>query len=123
MTLVRVLHDHDDARVRTLLAAVRRALPSGGRLVVAEPMAATPGAEAMGDAYFGFYLLAMGRGQPRSAERLTALLVEAGFQSVRRVTDGTAAPDRPAGRRSRSTREYPPRRGDRDMGRISVNQG
>lgn len=90
VTLVRVLHDHDDARVRTLLAAVRRALPGGGTLVVAEPMAATPGAEAMGDAYFGFYLLAMGRGQPRSAERLTELLHDAGFHRVRRVA--TALP-------------------------------
>ena len=29
---------------------------------MAEPMAETPGAEPIGDAYFGFYLLAMGRG-------------------------------------------------------------
>lgn len=85
VTLIRVLHDHDDARVMTLLRAVHRALPAGGRLVVAEPMAETRGAEAMGDAYFGFYLLAMGRGQPRSAARLTQMLGDAGFVSVRLV--------------------------------------
>jgi demethylspheroidene O-methyltransferase len=39
----------------------------------------------MGDAYFGFYLLAMGRGRPRSAAHLTRLLLEAGFASVNPV--------------------------------------
>lgn len=79
ITLVRVLHDHDDDAAMTLLHNVRRALPPGGRVLVAEPMSATPGAEAMGDAYFGFYLLAMGRGRPRTAEALQAMLVQAGF--------------------------------------------
>jgi demethylspheroidene O-methyltransferase len=37
----------------------------------------------MGDAYFGFYLLAMGAGKPRTPARLTTLLQEAGFQAVR----------------------------------------
>lgn len=82
-TLVRVVHDHDDARVMTLLRAVHAALPPGGTLLLAEPMAGTPGAQAMGDAYFGFYLLAMGRGQPRTAQRLTAMLQQAGFEGVR----------------------------------------
>jgi demethylspheroidene O-methyltransferase len=39
----------------------------------------------MGDAYFGFYLLAMGRGRPRRAEELAAMLVAAGFEAVRHV--------------------------------------
>lgn len=82
VTLVRVVHDHDDGAVRTLLAAVRRALAPGGRLLVAEPLADTPGAPAMGDAYFGLYLHAMGSGRPRSAAALTALLQEAGFGRV-----------------------------------------
>ena len=68
-----------------LLRAVRRALPVGGRLLLAEPLAETPGAEAMGHAYFGFYLLAMGRGQPRSEARLRQMLAEAGFGRVRRL--------------------------------------
>ena len=82
VTLIRVLHDHDDARVMALLRAIHRALPAGGTLIVAEPMAETRGAESMGDAYFGFYLLAMGRGRPRSAERLDALLRACGFVEV-----------------------------------------
>jgi demethylspheroidene O-methyltransferase len=83
ISLVRVLHDHDDDFVMTLLRAVRAALPSGGTVLVAEPLAGTPGAERMGDAYFGFYLLAMGQGRPRSAEMLGAMLTQAGFARVR----------------------------------------
>jgi demethylspheroidene O-methyltransferase len=83
LTLVRVLHDHDDDRVLALLRSAHRALPENGTLLIAEPMAQTPGAERMGDAYFGFYLLAMGRGQPRSVARLAQLLEAAGFDRVR----------------------------------------
>jgi demethylspheroidene O-methyltransferase len=85
ISLLRVVHDHDDERVLRLLRAVRRALPEGGRLLLAEPLADTPGAEAMGHAYFGFYLLAMGRGEPRSEARLRELLALAGFIRVRRL--------------------------------------
>lgn len=82
VTLLRVVHDHDDARVLTLLKSIRRIMPSDGALLLAEPMAGTPGAEPMADAYFGFYLLAMGRGRARTAEELTALLGQAGFDRV-----------------------------------------
>jgi demethylspheroidene O-methyltransferase len=81
LTLVRVIHDHDEATVRTILRAAFAALEPGGTLVLAEPMAATKGAETMGDAYFGFYLLAMGNGRARSPARLSELLREAGFVS------------------------------------------
>ncbi|MGL4576865.1 MAG: methyltransferase [Burkholderiaceae bacterium] len=79
ITLVRVVHDHDDARVLTLLKRVKKALAPGGALLLAEPMSGTKGAEAMGDAYFGFYLLAMGRGRTRTVAELSALLTQAGF--------------------------------------------
>jgi demethylspheroidene O-methyltransferase len=82
-SLVRVIHDHDDSQAATLLKAARLALQPGGTLLLAEPMAGTAGAEPMGDAYFGFYLLAMGAGKPRTPARLTTLLQEAGFQAVR----------------------------------------
>ncbi len=84
-SLIRVLHDHDDAAAMQLLRAVRSALPSDGRLLLAEPMAATPGAEAMGDAYFGFYLFAMGRGRPRRVDELVSMLVAAGFTAARQI--------------------------------------
>lgn len=79
ITLVRVLHDHDDQTVKTILRRAREAIAHGGTLLIAEPMAGTRGAESMGDAYFGFYLLAMGRGRPRTREELSQLLFEAGF--------------------------------------------
>lgn len=78
-SIIRVLYDHDDHRALAILKAAYSALPSGGTLLVAEPMSGTPGAEAMGDAYFGFYLLAMGKGKSRSAQRLMDLIREAGF--------------------------------------------
>jgi len=85
ISLIRVAFDHPDERVLAVLRAARLALPPGGRLLLAEPMASTPGAEAMGDAYFGFYLFAMGQGRPRSADELSALLRKAGFGAVRRL--------------------------------------
>lgn len=89
VSLVRVLHDHDDADAMKILGAVRAALPADGTLLVAEPMAGAAGAEAMGDAYFGFYLLAMGRGRPRTADELTGMLQRAGFGNVRRIPTHT----------------------------------
>lgn len=85
ISLVRVLHDHDDAAAMTLLRAIHAALPLGGTLVIVEPMAETPGAERMGDAYFGFYLLAMGSGRPRSAREIGGMLRAAGFSRSRVV--------------------------------------
>jgi demethylspheroidene O-methyltransferase len=83
VTLVRVLHDHDDDVVGALLRKVHAALAPGGRILVAEPLAGTPGAERMGAAYFGIYLLAMGQGRPRSAAEIGAMLREAGFVQPR----------------------------------------
>jgi demethylspheroidene O-methyltransferase len=82
-TLIRVIFDHDDHRVRLLLRNVFNALEPGGSLILAEPMAGTPGQEAMGDAYFGFYLLAMGRGRPRTHQEISQLLLNSGFEGIR----------------------------------------
>lgn len=86
ISLVRVLHDHDDGPAETLLRAARRALPPGGTLLIAEPMSETPGAERVGDAYFGLYLLAMGSGRPRPAREIAGLLKAADFRGVRRLS-------------------------------------
>ena len=83
VSLVRVLYDHDDPTVTELLAAVHAALPSGGRLLVSEPMSGGARPTRAGDAYFGFYTLAMGTGRPRSPERHAELLERAGFVRVR----------------------------------------
>ncbi len=89
ITLVRVLHDHDDPAALALLRAVRRVLPPGGRLLIAEPMSGTRHAEPSGDAYFGFYLMAMGSGRPRSPARIAAMLRDAGFGRSRRLQTRT----------------------------------
>lgn len=85
ITLVRVLHDHDDAPALALLRAAYAALPPGGTLLIAEPMAGTRGAEPSGDAYFGLYLWAMGSGRPRPAGEIRAMLRTAGFAASRIV--------------------------------------
>jgi demethylspheroidene O-methyltransferase len=64
---------------------VHRALAPGGTVVIGEPLAGTRGAAAMGDAYFGLYLHAMGSGRPRTAAELQQMLAAAGFDSVRNV--------------------------------------
>jgi demethylspheroidene O-methyltransferase len=64
------------------LAAARAALAPGGKILVAEPMAGTGGAETVG-AYFSMYLAAMRSGRPRSAAELAALLQAAGFKKIR----------------------------------------
>ena len=79
ISLVRVAHDHDDPVVRGLLAAAYQALEPGGSLILAEPMSGVAGAQHMADAYFGFYLLAMGTGRARTPETLVMMLKEAGF--------------------------------------------
>lgn len=84
VTLVRIVHDHNDEVVVALFRAIHRNLPADGALLIAEPLAETPGARAMGDAYFGFYLLAMGQGKPRSFNHLSTLLKQAGFRVIRR---------------------------------------
>ncbi len=83
VSLVRVLHDHDDESALALLRRAHAALAPGGALLIAEPMSQTPGAEPVGDAYFGFYLLAMGRGRPRAPAEISRLCREAGFASAR----------------------------------------
>lgn len=82
VSLVRVIHDHDDADVMTLLHAIHVSLPIGGTLLIAEPISGVRGAESIGDAYFAFYLLAMGSGRPRTFARLRDMLTEAGFGDI-----------------------------------------
>ena len=90
MTLVRIAHDHDDDAVLELFARIRTALPSGGRLIIAEPMMATPTAPNFGAVYFNFYLLAMGSGRPRRPAELVEMLTKTGFRDCQ--THRTAVP-------------------------------
>lgn len=90
VSLIRILHDHDDAPAQALLGNIRASLAPGARLLIAEPMARIPGAEAMGEAFFGLYLWAMGSGRARSPAEIIAMLRAAGFPRARVVA--TAQP-------------------------------
>ena len=91
ITLVRVAHDHPDAVVLQVLQKAHAALPVGGTLLLAEPMAQSDQdggpAHASVDAYFHFYLLAMGDGRLRSPQELMDLMKAAGFTHVERVAN------------------------------------
>ncbi|MCX7304258.1 MAG: methyltransferase [Hyphomicrobiales bacterium] len=89
VTLNRVLHDHDDAGALSVLGKIRDAMAPRGTLLIAEPMAGTRGARASGDAYFGFYLLAMGQGRPRTTVEIKRMLDSVGFSRVREVRTST----------------------------------
>lgn len=84
-TLVRVAHDHDDATVLTVLRAIHNALPLGGTLLLAEPMAQTDGQPSSSDPYYHFYLMAMGSGRLRTPQALNALMAQAGFTHIELV--------------------------------------
>jgi demethylspheroidene O-methyltransferase len=90
VSLIRILHDHDDAPAAALLANIRKSLAPGSRLLIAEPMARISGAEPMGEAFFGLYLWAMGSGRPRSPDEIIAMTRAAGFATARFVA--TAQP-------------------------------
>jgi len=81
VTLVRVLHDHEDDVVRDLLARLRSTMRPGGRLLVAEPMAQRRGRSAK-DAYFHMYFLGMGQGRLRTPAQVRRLLREAGWRGA-----------------------------------------
>jgi demethylspheroidene O-methyltransferase len=82
VTLIRIVHDQDDARALMLLQNIRRAVEPGATLLIIEAMSGVKGAEPL-DAYYGFYTLAMGRGEPRRVEEIEALLRQAGFGEFR----------------------------------------
>ncbi|MEO1048583.1 MAG: methyltransferase, partial [Pseudomonadota bacterium] len=86
ISLVRILHDHDDAPAAALLRNIRQSLKPGQSILIAEPMARIPGAEAMGEAFFGFYLWAMGSGRARSPKEIKGMLEDAGFSRTRLIT-------------------------------------
>ncbi|MEM9797611.1 MAG: methyltransferase [Pseudomonadota bacterium] len=86
ITLIRVLYDHQDDTVLSLLTAIHRALPPSGRIVVSEPM---KGHKAT-DTYFTFYCMAMQSGRARHPRQIASLLEKAGFSSVK--DHGTTRP-------------------------------
>jgi demethylspheroidene O-methyltransferase len=89
VTLVRILHDHDDEGVLTVLRAIRAAIAPGGALLIAEPMSGAPRRDRVADVYFAFYLLAMGRGRARTPAEIGQMLRAAGFSQIRTLPTRT----------------------------------
>ena len=83
ISLIRVLYDHSDETVTDLLAKCYAALPSGGRLIISEPMTGGAQPTRAGDAYFALYTLAMRTGRTRSAYEIKSLCHAAGFEDVK----------------------------------------
>jgi demethylspheroidene O-methyltransferase len=83
ITVVRVLHDHDDGDVLALLRNIRKACQVNTTLLVAEPFAGNPATAAVTDAYFNMYFAAMGQGRTRTPAKIAELAKQAGFQGMR----------------------------------------
>lgn len=83
ISLVRVLYDHSDNTVSRLLGNVFNALPSGGMLLVSEPMTGGDAPTRAGNAYFAIYTMAMETGRTRSPEQVCQAMRMAGFTEVR----------------------------------------
>ncbi|WP_208350627.1 methyltransferase [Pseudaestuariivita rosea] len=84
ISLVRVLYDHEDSTVQSLLADVYAVLPPGGRLIISEPMSGGDTPLRSTDAYFALYCMAMQTGQVRSSDRIAEFCEKAGFVNIRK---------------------------------------
>ena len=82
ISLVRVLYDHADDTIAQLLHNAFEALPSGGRIIISEPMTGGAAPTKAGDAYFAVYTLAMDTGRTRSIAEISAALARAGFTNI-----------------------------------------
>jgi demethylspheroidene O-methyltransferase len=79
ITLVRVMHDHDDDEILAVLRNIRSVCQSQTTLMIAEPFAGNAATAKVTDAYFNLYFAAMGQGRTRSPAEIAALAQTAGF--------------------------------------------
>lgn len=84
--LNRVLYDHNDTVVEIILNKIYDALTPKGQLVISEPMAGNHYPTRAGDAYFGFYTMAMTSGKPRNKEEHFKFLKKNGFRHLKLVS-------------------------------------
>ncbi len=83
ISLIRVLYDHSDAHVATILKSCFAALPPGGILLVSEPMSGGTRPDSITDVYFAFYTLAMRSGRTRTSQEIASLAQAVGFRTIR----------------------------------------
>jgi demethylspheroidene O-methyltransferase len=79
ISLVRVMHDHDDDVILALLRNIREVCSTETTLLIAEPFAGNAANAAVTDAYFNLYFTAMGQGRTRSPKDIAELAAKAGF--------------------------------------------
>jgi demethylspheroidene O-methyltransferase len=79
ISLVRVVHDHDDEVILATLRNIRKVCSTDTILLIAEPFAGIAANAAVTDAYFNLYFTAMGQGRTRSPKDIAELAVRAGF--------------------------------------------
>jgi hypothetical protein len=85
--LMEVIHDWPDAEAIDILRAVRRAAPSGARLLVIEQMVRDdPGPDWAKT--LDLHMLALLGGRQRSRQEYAALLQRAGFALLRAIDTG-----------------------------------
>jgi demethylspheroidene O-methyltransferase len=83
VSCVRVLYDHDDQTVSDLLLKIHSSLPTGGRIVISEPMLGELSPNKWGDTYFATYTYAMKTGKTRSPSQVSELLEKIGFSKIK----------------------------------------
>ncbi len=83
ISIVRVIHDHDDDAVLALLRNVRKVCLPNTTLLIAEPFSGNKSTAAVTDAYFGMYFTAMGQGRTRTPRAISKLAETAGFEHLK----------------------------------------
>jgi SAM-dependent methyltransferase len=83
--LKHILHDWDDERALRILRNVERAMPHGGRLLIAEQGIAPPGVPSPGKLLDIVMLSLLESGRERSAEEFAWLLSSAGIEFERAI--------------------------------------
>lgn len=83
ISVVRVVHDHDDDAVLALFRNIRKVCTRNTVLLIAEPFSGQAATSRVTDAYFNLYFAAMGQGRTRTPREIAQLAVQAGFGSPR----------------------------------------
>ena len=83
--LKHILHDWDDERALRIVRNVERAMPRGGRLLIAEQGIAPPGIPNPGKLLDVVMLSLLESGRERSAEDFASLLAQAGLALEREI--------------------------------------